>query len=70
MSKKTWHTISPPERRRVYVYPTGATCIFHGVTRVGISESGTHYLDLADGKKIIVAPGWRVIELDVDEWTF
>lgn len=81
MAKGEWHDINPPERSRTYVWLRhgvgghfGAyaemTRTFVNVTRVKVSESGTHYVETQDGKKAIVAPGWAYIDLDVDEWTF
>lgn len=57
------------ERKRTYVY-NGFKLTYENVIEVKISESGTHYLNLKDGKKVIVAPKWLTIELDMDEWDF
>ena len=67
--KGEWQTLVAPERTRTYVYANGERLEYRNVTRVKVSESGNHYLD-ADGVKAIVAPGWRVVELDMDSWTF
>lgn len=67
--KGEWQVLNPAERKRTYVYPNGERLEYANVTRVKVSESGNHYLD-ADGVKAIVAPGWRAVELDMDDWTF
>lgn len=61
--------LSPPERRRAYVFEK-RTIEFRDVRRIAVSASGYHRLETGDGKKYIVAPGWLMIELDVDDWTF
>jgi hypothetical protein len=70
MPKGEWHDISPAERVRIYTYAGGELLRYESVTRVKVSESGTHYLETASGQKAIVAPGWRSVELDMDAWTF
>jgi hypothetical protein len=70
MSEKTWVTIDPPEKSRTYNYADGAPITFSEVGRVAVSTSGTHYLETGDGKKHIVAAGWRSITLDMPAWTF
>ena len=58
------------ERSRKYIYKNHEI-VFNDVTAVKVSKnSGTHYLELKCGKKIIVAPLWLAIELDMDEWNF
>jgi len=70
VSTKIWKALKPPERSRIYRYADGQVITYENVTAIAVSESGTHYLETADGAKHIVAPGWRVILLDVDSWTF
>lgn len=70
MATPVMHELVNHERERVYVYPGGERVMFRNVTHVGVSQSGTHRLNLADGLKIIVVPGWLYIELDMDDWTF
>lgn len=62
--------INPPERTRTYVFPNNHRLAFANVKAVGVRPSGTHRLELADGRRVIVAPNWLAIELDVDGWTF
>jgi hypothetical protein len=57
-------------RAREYFYPDGSSARFENVISVAVSERGTHRLNLADGDKIIVAPKWNYIRLDMDEWSF
>lgn len=65
-----WIKLDPPERKRVYHYSKDENIQFIGVTRIMISASGNHYIETAGGSHNIVAPGWRAIMLDIDEWTF
>lgn len=61
--------LSPPEKTRTYVYPNGQRLTYQDVVSICVRPSGTHRLELASGKKVIVAPGWAAIELDVPNWT-
>lgn len=67
MAKGEWITVN--ERSRTYHW-SGASYRYSDVTRVKVSESGTHYIETADGVHAIIAPGWQRIELDIDAWTF
>jgi hypothetical protein len=58
-----------PKRGRTYLFPSGKVA-FENVVAVCVRPSGTHRLELADGRKVIVNPGWLAVELDMDEWTF
>lgn len=62
--------INPSERSRTYVFPGGERLTYPWVSAIAISERGTHRLELADGKKVIVRCGWLAIELDTDDWVF
>jgi hypothetical protein len=64
-----WTVLTPPERKRTYVYPNGENLVFEEVTRIEIRQSGTHRLEYKDGGKAFVVPGYRAIILEVDEWT-
>jgi len=61
--------LNPPERCRIYHFANGRIEL-KNVISISISDSGTHRLELADGKKFIVKKDWLAIELDVDSWTF
>lgn len=63
--------LAVPERSRTYHYSSGdiTDITLENVTHFGKSDSANHYLNTADGKKHIIAPGWVHIELDVDEWS-
>lgn len=63
-------TLNPPERSRIYTFADGQQVEFKNVVKVGVSESGNHRLETADGKKHIVTAGFAAITLDADEWTF
>jgi hypothetical protein len=71
-------TATPPEfrrlktseRRRTYIFPGGDRLEYKWVSAVAISERGTHRLELSDGAKVIVRPGWLAVELDTDDWEF
>lgn len=60
--------IDPPERKRIYHFPDRSLTI-ENVTALCVRQSGTHRLEIADGKKCIVNPWWLMIELDMDQWT-
>lgn len=62
--------LNAPCRKRTYCYSDGMRATFHNVTVVDVSKSGYHMLDYGANEKAIVAPGWRWIELDMDEWSF
>lgn len=71
--KKSMKTIIiTGERSRTYDYiQDGETysCNVNNVVRLRVSESGTHYLDTAKGYKHIMAPGWKTIFIDADNWS-
>jgi hypothetical protein len=69
-TKPAMAKLSPPERSRTYYLPGGLAVQLNNVTAVGVSDSGTHRLELGDGSKFIIPPGWLYIKLDVDDWTF
>ena len=58
------------EKNRTYCWPSGELLDCGGVISIKVSESGIHYLNCADGRKMIVRPTWDYIRLDIDEWTF
>ena len=63
-------TITVEEQQRTYYYKNGDTLNFFGVTSVGVSESGNHYLTHERGLAI-VAPGWQAVEIVGPKgWTF
>lgn len=74
-TKPVFTTLSPVERSRKYIFPTGEV-VFSDVTAISISPSGTHRLELGGtgivgaARKAIVPTGWIGIVLDVDDWTF
>ncbi len=61
--------IEPPEKKRTYLFANGQVS-FENVVAVCIRPSGSHRLELADGRKIIVAANWLAIELEIGSWTF
>jgi hypothetical protein len=70
MAGIAWTELSPPERKRTYVFPGGQKLELTDVVRIEVRESGKHRLECADGSRYIVAPEWLYIVLDVDDWTF
>jgi hypothetical protein len=62
--------LSSVEKERTYHYPDGSSKTFINIAFVGVTKSGFHRLEADDGCKFIVAPGWRFISLNVEEWTF
>lgn len=61
--------LDPPEKERRYVYADGSILSYLNVTAFCARPSGSHRLELADGRKVIVIPGWRAVELYVENWT-
>lgn len=62
--------LEPVESWREYTFPGGEVVRVEGVSKVAVSESGTHRLETASGRKHIVPSGWIHIEIDVEAWTF
>lgn len=58
------------EQDRKYNYPDGSSVSLLDVVSINVSKSGTHRLNTKDGKKHIVAPGWKHIEFRAQQWTF
>lgn len=56
------------ERQRTYKYDTFILTL-NDVQRIKVSKSGNHYIECRTGK-YIVSPGWRYVQIDVDNWTF
>lgn len=67
-SNLDFQTIDPPERKRTYVFEN---CCYEltNVSRLAVSERGTHRLE-ADGGLYIVPPTWLAIQIDDDKWDF
>lgn len=63
-----WQIFDPPEVVRVYEYATGPVLTYHNVSRFKVDDDGNHFLETTDGRRAIVAPGWRVIHLEIDGW--
>lgn len=57
------------EQNRVYLFPNGEMVKVEKVTSFAVGRSGTHRLNTADGKKLIIAPGWLSIEIDAEKWS-
>lgn len=62
--------LEPVERWREYTFPGGEVVRVEDVSKVAVSESGTHRLETVSGRKHIVPSGWIHIEIDVETWTF
>jgi hypothetical protein len=58
------------ERERTYHYSDGGKVSIKNVACISVSDSGHHRITTKDDTKYIIAPGWRYVELDMDEWTF
>ena len=61
--------LEPAEKSRTYYFKDHFVRL-NNVTAVAVSDSGTHRIETADGKKHIVPSGWYHIALDVESWTF
>ena len=68
-SQLTFIKLDPPERKRTYMFGGGNKITFTQVSAIAISSRGTHRLECAEGR-VIVAPTWLSILLDMDHWTF
>lgn len=60
--------IYPVETSRTYIFPNNERVTFHDVKALAVSVRGTHRLECKEGK-VIVAPGWLAIILNVTDWT-
>ena len=66
--------LNPPEAWRVYLYPNGPDAPhevrFENVTAICVRPSGSNRLEMADGTKAIVLPGFIAVRFAADAWTF
>lgn len=67
MQEKLEFTTITGERSRTYTFGSGVVTV-EKVTRLCVRPSGTHRLETADGRKVIVAASWLSISVDADEW--
>lgn len=70
MPKPEFNLLKEPESWREYTFPDGKTVRIDDVSKIAVSDSGFHRLECGDGRKFIIPPGWRKIEIRVSEWTF
>lgn len=71
------HTfIDVAEQSRTYFYPHPklkdviVPVTIEGVKSIHVSASGTHRINLVNGKKRMMPAGWVSIEFDAPHWTF
>jgi len=57
------------ETERVYYFPNGEKIILGEIESIGISKSGTHRINLRDGRKCIIPSGWLYITF-LGHWSF
>lgn len=58
------------EQARTYIFP-GGKIRFERVSEICVRPSGTHRLNMADGKRAIVNSGWLAILIEAKVgWTF
>lgn len=62
--------LKPAESWREYTFPGDQKVRLENVTKIAVSERGTHRIETQDGRKHIVPSGWIHIEIDVATWTF
>lgn len=68
--------IEVAEQNRTYIYPhpklenKTVSVSLEGVKSIHVSASGTHRINLTNGKKRIMPSGWVSIEFDAEKWTF
>jgi len=55
------------EIARTYIFPGDDILEFNDVESIAVSDSGNHYLNLKDGRKVIVRCGWLCIIIQ-GEW--
>ena len=55
------------ETARTYIFPGDDILEFNDVESIAVSDSGNHYLNLKDGRKVIVRCGWLCIIIQ-GEW--
>lgn len=67
------------ERMRTYWFPdpdpespdaVSQAVEIESVVSLRVSPTGTHYIETAAGRKLIVKNTWLVLEIDADEWSF
>ncbi len=51
------------EQKRTYIFPSGEVS-FDDVTSICVRPSGTHRLNTADRRKVIVPNGWLAIVIE------
>lgn len=67
LKRRQWYNL-PNEQKREYHMRTGKT-VSMKAKRIMISHSGTHYIETADGNKLIVAPAsWDFISIKAEDW--
>lgn len=57
------------ELRRTYHYGDGSGFTIDNVTKLCVRPSGSHRLEVQDGRKYIVRPDWHVLEIVAKEWS-
>lgn len=57
------------EKSRTYIFPGDHVLRVEEVARLCVRPSGTHRLELASGRKLIVPPRWIAIEIEAREWS-
>lgn len=58
------------EQARTYRYPNNEYVTLENVISINVSKSGTHRLNLQNGSKVIMPPGWISIMFNAPDWTF
>lgn len=64
------------ERCRTYWFPDPESLgnkqavDIESVVALRVSPTGTHYVETASGRKLIIKNTWLVLEIDSDEWSF
>jgi len=51
--------IGPEIQTREYIFDIDDSVEFNSIEYVSSDNEGNHILDLADNKRVLVAPGWR-----------
>lgn len=56
------------ETYRTYYFGKDKSVQIPNVTKVAVSDSGTHYLEQEGGGKYIIPPSWIALEIEADTW--
>lgn len=62
--------LTPPEKKRTYVYRDGSELTIENVARLCVRPSGSNRIETIDGQKWVILAGFIAVRIEVDSWTF